>query len=240
MNNAPAHQPSEQDVKAWYNKRYADRGKDSMRTYDAYPVFLDKLDVKPGKTLLDIACGTGYLLLAAANRGLVTCGIDISEEAVKLAQQVSPASRVSVGKGEDLRFEDNTFDYVTCIGSLEHFLDMDRGIAEMKRVSKPDARLCILVPNSNFLYWKVSSQHGTEQQDINEHLLSLTEWRGFFGRSGLEVLSVSQDRWPMKKIGTFATANPLKILKGLAIRLVWSLLPLHYAYQFIFVLRRKA
>lgn len=231
--------PTEQDIRAWYDRRYADRGVDSMRTADAYPVFLDYLEAKPGKALLDIACGTGYLLLAAARRGLRTWGIDISEEAVKLARQVSPDSTVSVGRGEDLKFPDGQFDYVTCIGSLEHFLDMDRGIAEMKRVSKPDARLCILVPNSDFLYWKVSGQYGTEQQEINEHLLSLAEWRSFFERSGLDIITVGQDRWPMKKIRPFASANPLRVVKGLIFRLVWSLLPMSYAYQFIFVLRKK-
>lgn len=233
-------QPTEADIKAWYNRRYADRGRDSMRTADAYPVFLDDLRAQAGRTLLDIACGTGYLLLAGAKQGLKTFGIDISEEAVKLARLVSPDSEVSVGKGEDLRFPDGTFDYITCIGSLEHFLDMERGLAEMKRVTKPDALLCILVPNSNFLYWKVSKQHGTEQQDINEHLMSFRQWRELFQRNGLAVVRTRQDRWPMKKIRPFATANPLKIVKGLVFKLVWSLLPIHYAYQFVFVLKKSA
>ena len=75
--------PSEQDIKAWYNRRYADRGLGSMRTPEAYQVFLDALDARPGMRLLDIACGTGFLLRAAAQRGLRTFGTDISEEAVK-------------------------------------------------------------------------------------------------------------------------------------------------------------
>jgi len=239
MDRPADHSPTEQDIKTWYDKRYADRGKDSMRTFDAYPVFLDDLRVQPGRSLLDIACGTGYLLLAGAQRGLKTAGIDISEEAVRLARQVSPTSEVSAGKGEDLKFPDATFDYVTCIGSLEHFLDMEKGLMEMKRVTRSDALLCILVPNSNFLYWKVSKQRGTEQQDINEHLMSFHEWRDFFRRNGLEVVRTRQDRWPMRKIKPFATANPLKVLRGLVFKLVWSLLPMHYAYQFVFVLRKK-
>jgi hypothetical protein len=44
----------------------------------------------------------------------------------------------------------------------------------------------------------------------------------------------------MKKIRPFATPNPLKIVRGLAIKLIWSLLPLKYAYQFIFVLGKRA
>ena len=227
MNDSQPHTPTEQDIKSWYNKRYADRGFDSMRTADAYPVFLDDLQVEPGKALLDIACGTGYLLRAAAQRGLKTSGIDISEEAVKLARQTSPDSQVSVGKGEDLKFPDGTFDYVSCLGSLEHFLDMGKGLAEMKRVTGPDALFCVMVPNSNFLYWRVSGKHGTEQQDINEHLMSLKEWRGLFERNGFSVARVRQDRWPARKV-----RNPL-------FRLVWALLPLKYAYQFVFILKKN-
>ncbi len=210
-----------------------------MRTADAYPVFLDILGVQPGRALLDIACGSGYLVKAAAERGLATAGIDIAEEAVKLARQVSPSSDIRVGRGEQLPFPDNRFDYLTCIGSLEHFLDMERGLAEMKRVTRPDALLCILVPNSNFLYWKLSGHPGTEQQDINEHLMSLKEWRDFFEKNGLAVVRVLQDRWPIKKIRPFASANPLRILRGLVFKLVWSMLPLSWAYQFIFVLRKR-
>jgi SAM-dependent methyltransferase len=239
MGDTPRN-PTEQDIKAWYNRRYADRGLGSMRPPDAYQVFLDALDVQPGRTLLDIACGTGFLLHAATQRGLKTYGTDISEEAVRLSRQTSPESEVSVGKGEDLKFPDGLFDYVTCIGSLEHFLDMEKGLGEMKRVSKPDALLCITVPNSNFLYWRVSGKRGTEQQDINEHLMSLSEWKDLFSRNGLEVVRIRQDRWPMKKIRPFATPNPLRIVRDLAFKLVWSVLPLKSAYQFIFVLKKRA
>jgi SAM-dependent methyltransferase len=232
--------PTEQDIKDWYNRRYADRGADSMRPPDAYQVFLSTLGVQSGRTLLDIACGTGFLLHAAAQRGLKTFGTDISEEAVRLSKQTSPESEVIVGKGEDLKFPDGLFDYVTCLGSLEHFLDMNKGLGEMKRVSKPDALLCITVPNSNFLYWRVSGKHGTEQQDINEHLMSLSEWKDLFSRNGLEVVRIRQDRWPMKKIRPFATANPLRIVRDLTFKLVWSVLPLRSAYQFIFVLKKRA
>ena len=231
--------PTEQDIRAWYNRRYADRGLASMRPPEAYQVFLDALAVQQGRTLLDIACGTGFLLHAAAQRGLKTFGTDISEEAARLSRQTSPESEVAVGKGEDLQFPDGIFDYVTCIGSLEHFLEMNKGLAEMKRVTKPDALFCITVPNSNFLYWRVSGRHGTEQQDINEHLMSLNEWKGLFADNGLEVVSVRQDRWPMKRIRPFATLNPLRIVRDLAYKLVWAVLPLKSAYQFTFVLRKR-
>ncbi len=230
--------PTEQQVKDWYNKRYASQGTNSMRPYEAYPKFLDYLTVAKGKKLLDIGCGTGFLLLEASKRGLKTFGLDISEEAVNIARSVSPDSVVSAGASESLKFEDSTFDYVYCLGALEHFLDINKAIQEMKRVAKPDATFCIMVPNCNFLFWKISGKLGTEQQDINERLLSLKEWQAIFSSNGLKTLKIYQDKWPARILKILASTNPLGILKRTLIRIAWTFLPLNYTYQFVFVLRK--
>lgn len=230
---------SEQEIKYWYNKRYVSKGIDSMRPYVAYPVFLDYLGVERGKKLLDISCGTGFLLLSASKKGLYTFGIDISEEAVKIAQNVSPDSFVSVSKGEDLKFVDNTFDYITCIGALEHFLDMNKGLQEMKRVAKKDAIFCIMVPNSNFIFWRVSGKAGTEQQEINENLLSLKQWKNIFINNGFKILNIYQDRWFTKQVNIFSAIDLFQIFKKVTLKLIWVFMPLNYTYQFIFILRKR-
>lgn len=231
--------PTEEEVKEWYNKKYAAKGIDSYRPYDAYPVFLDYLRVQKGKKLLDISCGNGFLLKAAFLMGLETFGVDISEEAVKNAKQVSPKSFIFVGKGENLKFEDETFDYITCLGSLEHFLDMNKGIKEMKRVAKDNALLCIMVPNSNYFRWKKSDKPGTAQQEINENLLSLKQWKTFFIEEGFKILKIYQDRWFVKGIKVFSSKNPIKMAKKAFDKLVWFFLPLNYTYQFIFILEKE-
>jgi ubiquinone/menaquinone biosynthesis C-methylase UbiE len=227
--------PTEQEIKDWYNKRYASGGINSMRPYEAYLIFLDYLGIngiQKDKKLLDVSCGTGFLLRAASKRGLETYGTDISKEAVKIAQKTSPKSILSVGKGEDLKFNDNTFDYVTCLGSLEHFLDMNMGLFEMKRVAKKNTKFCIMVPNSKFIL----EQPGTEQQDINENLLSLKQWGDIFIKNGFKILNIYQDRWPIEQIHIFSSANPLGILK----RIIYKFfLPLNYTYQFIFILKKR-
>ena len=217
---------NEKEIKDWYNQRYDAEAEDAWRPYRAYPVFLDCLDVKSGGKLLDVGCGTGYLLKAADQRGLETYGVDIAAEGVKIARKISPNSKIIMGKGEDLNFPDKFFDYVTCLGVLEHFLDIEKGIKEMVRVSKNEALFCIMVPNINFLFWKIKRGKGTEQQDINENLLSLKQWKDLFIRGGLEVLKVYQDRWFMRKGNIF-------------LKLVWGVLPLNYTYQFVFILKKK-
>lgn len=230
---------TEKEIKDWYNHRHRSLRENTWRSYEAYPIFLDYLNVQPGKKLLDIGCGTGYLLKASVQRGLQTYGVDISEEAVKIAKQISPNSQIIIGKGEDLKLPDKFFDYVTCLGSLEHFLDMKKGVKEMVRVGKDDGLFCIGVPNINFLFWKIRGAKGTEQQDINENLLSLELWKNLFTQEGLEISKIYHDRWFMKKINIFSSTNPLGIAKRIIYKLAWIFLPLNYTYQFIFILRKK-
>jgi SAM-dependent methyltransferase len=236
--------PSANDVKSWYNQHYAAKGLESMRPAAAYPVFLDLLDAKPGTRLLDVSCGTGSLLAAAHRRGVAAVGVDLSDEAVRLAKRVTPGAEVAVGAGEALAFHDHTFDYVSCLGALEHFLDMGRGLEEMKRVAKPDARLCIMVPNQDFIGWKVLGHQGTAQQDINEHLLPLAAWRRLFEQHGLSVLRVVPDRWHAvrwrSRNGGGGKRGPARFVIGPALEVAWRLVPLRWQYQFVFVLANRS
>jgi ubiquinone/menaquinone biosynthesis C-methylase UbiE len=217
---------TEQDIKNWYNKRHSEKGEKAWRPYEAYSELLQYLKVVKGKSLLDVGCGTGYFLKQAASAGLQTYGVDISEEGVKIAQGISPTSKLQVGKGEELKFPDGSFDYVTCNGVLEHFLDMEKGIREIVRVGKSDAAFCIVVPNSDFLPWKLGIGKGTQQQDINENLMSQKEWSDFFAKAGLHIVGVYQDMWPMKKL-------------NFIYKIIWSFLPLRYTYQFVFILKKR-
>jgi SAM-dependent methyltransferase len=230
--------PTEQEVKDWYDGMYSEKGEGSMRPYEAYPIYLDYLDAAKGKKLLDVSCGTGFLLKAASARGLETYGIDISAEAVKIAQKISPHSKISRGKGESLEFADSTFDYVTCMGSLEHFLDKDKGLQEMRRVAKDDAGFCIGVPNSNFVFYKITGKPGTAQQDINETLMTDKEWRDLFSKNGFKVIAVKQDKWHGQKIRAFESLNPVKIAKNIFLKIAWAFLPLNWTYQFIYILKK--
>src|SRR5580765_2679424 len=233
--------PSANDVKSWYNKHYAAKGLESMRPAAAYPLFLDLLEARPGTRLLDVSCGAGSLLAAANARDMDAVGVDLSDQAVKLAKRVAPSAEVAVGAGEALAFRDGTFDYVTCLGSLEHFLDMGRGLEEMKRVAKPDARFCVMVPNQDFIGWKVLGHQGTAQQDINEHLQSLAAWRRLFEEHGLQVVGATPDRWhAMRWRAPGARGGVVKrFLLGPVLEVAWRLIPLRWQYQFVFVLERR-
>jgi SAM-dependent methyltransferase len=232
--------PSADDVKSWYNQHYAATGLQSMRPAAAYPVFLDLLGATAGSRLLDVSCGPGSLLAAAHDRGVNAVGVDLSDEAVRLAKRVAPTAEVAVAAGEALAFRNETFDYVTCLGSLEHFLDMGQGLEEMQRVAKKNARFCIMVPNQDFLGWKVIGHQGTAQQDINEHLLPLAAWQRLFEQHGLSIVRVTPDRWHAVRWRSGGATGAARFVIGPALEIAWRLVPLRWQYQFVFVLERRS
>lgn len=233
--------PSVAEVKVWYDRLYATKGLGSMRPREAYPGFLDVLEARRGARLLDVSCGAGFLLEAARTRGVHAFGVDLSAEAVRLAAQIAPDAGVAVSAGENLPFQRGTFTHVSCLGSLEHFVDMGQGLREMLRVSTSDARLCIMVPNGDFIGWKLLGRRGTAQQDINERLLPLSAWRQLFETNGLEIVRVLPDRWHAQKWRLArGPAGPGRRVLGALLELGWGVVPLRWQYQFIFVLRRRS
>lgn len=219
---------NKEKIKDYYNNRYKKGQEKSFRPTNAFNIYLNYLDVKKEKKLLDVACGAGYLLKIAESRGLETYGVDISEEAIKIAKKIAKKSKIMVDRGEKLEYSDNFFDYVFCIGSLEHFLDMDKGIKEMVRVSKENAKICIVVPNINFLLWKFKKDKGTEQRDIIENLLSLEKWQDILKNNGLIVNEIFKDEPILRNK-----------VKQIIMKLLNFVLPLHLTYQFIFICSRN-
>jgi len=96
-----------------------------------------------------------------------------------------------------------------------------------------------MVPNVNYIFWKISGQLGTEQQNVSETLLSLKQWKNIFDKEGFKMLKIYQDKWFMKTINIFSSTDPIETLKRVARKLIWAFLPLNYAYQFIFILEKK-
>ena len=94
---------------------------------------LKKLDPKPGKTLLDIGCGWGTLMLTAAKEyGLKVTGVTLSEEQYQLVQKKindEGLSNVAEVKLVDYRELGNRqWDYITSVGMFEHVGKENLGI----------------------------------------------------------------------------------------------------------------
>ncbi len=141
--------------------------------------------------LLDVACGTGQWLSAAAALGALPAGVDISQKALDVCRVTLPQADLHCGPAEQLPFAASAFDVISCLGALEHFLDPAAALREMVRVAKPGARFILLVPNAEFPPLRLGLYGGTQQADLREEVRSLAEWRELFASAGIQV----RHRW---------------------------------------------
>ncbi|NHL91253.1 class I SAM-dependent methyltransferase [Lactobacillus helveticus] len=106
---------------------FTDDNKDDLEQAQIAKVhhILNKLHPQKGKTLLDIGCGWGTLMLTAAKEyGLKVTGVTLSEEQYKLVQKKIYAENLQdvaeVKLADYRKLGDQQWDYVTSVGMFEH------------------------------------------------------------------------------------------------------------------------
>lgn len=103
------------------------------------------------KTILDIATGTGDLaILMAQTKAEKIIGLDISEGMLEVGKKKITAKNLSntiemvLGDSENMPFEDNYFDAITVAFGVRNFENLEKGLAEILRVLKPNGLFVIL------------------------------------------------------------------------------------------------
>lgn len=97
------------------------------------------------KTAADVGCGNGYFLSKLVANGLECHGIDLINS-IRF-----PGIQFHKGDIENLPFPDNAFDVVSCHHTLEHIIDLQKAVSELKRVAKK--QLVIVVPCQRYYYY---------------------------------------------------------------------------------------
>lgn len=103
--------------------------------------FVERLDLMPGMSVLDVACGTGNLAIPAAKIGATVTGVDIApnliESAIARAAAEGVEAKFEVGDAEDLPCPDASFDVVMTMFGAMFAPRPDVTAAELIRVCKP-------------------------------------------------------------------------------------------------------
>lgn len=128
--------------------------------------------MNPGR-LLEIGCGNGDFLRAAAAAGWDALGIDFDAEAVEAARH-HPGVRASVGDLFQHAFPDASFDAIVMNNLIEHVPDPLAEIRECRRLLRPGGRLVVITPN----------------MDSMGHAVFGPDWRGLEPPRHLHLFSV--------------------------------------------------
>ena len=140
---------------AWNEEMVARFDPDAYHTRSALPVrLLERMRVRAvvralgaeeGMRVLEVGCGAGNLLHAI---GAVRFGLDLSPSLLAKARgRLGKSAPLVRGDGAHLPFRAASFDRVFCSEVLEHVLQPEAVIAEMRRVLRPGGWAVVSVPN---------------------------------------------------------------------------------------------
>jgi len=222
-----------------YNRIFTNKG---IRHRDSFYIWILNLLTSHKykiERLLDLACGEGALVSLARVKGINAIGIDISIDALRKSDA---KCYLLAGNGERLPFRDESFDVITCIGSLEHFSDPLRGAREIQRLLTPDGLACILLPNTYSLFGNILFAARTgdvfdDGQPIQRYNTA-QGWKRLLMQAGLSIQRmVKYELFPPRTSRDIRwyLARPKKLLR----LLITPLVPLYLANCFVYLCQKE-
>jgi SAM-dependent methyltransferase len=146
--------------------------------------------VPPGK-LLDIGCGPGIFLSAAASRGWTPFGFDVSGFAVAYARKELGLRNVARRSVEDMDYAPGSFDAVTMFHVIEHVVDPSALAHACHRIIRPGGLFVVETPD---ISTRRARRAGVDWKylKIPEHLnyFSLKSLSGLLTHAGFRTVGV--------------------------------------------------
>jgi SAM-dependent methyltransferase len=99
-----------------------------------------ELDLRPGRTVVDLAAGSGKLTRPLAALG---CEVIAIEPVAEMRAAIGPTARALDGTAEAMPIPDDSADAVT-VGQAFHWFDGPKALAEIERVLRPGGALALV------------------------------------------------------------------------------------------------
>lgn len=154
---------------------------------------------RPCAKLLDVATGTGYTALGFAPIVASAIGLDVSTGMLAEARQRAETQGIRnvtfvEGSAENIPFEDESFDLVTCRIAAHHFLSVPEFMKGVARVLRPGG--CFLLADSTIPEnepeidaWQNHVEILRDPSHVRNY--TVTEWRHFIESEGLQIEDIT-------------------------------------------------
>lgn len=140
---------------------------------------VDRLDLRAGRTVLDLAAGTGKLTRGLVRTGAHVIAVEPGEQMLAQLHRVLPGVEAVVGGAEAIPLDDGSVDAVT-VGSAFHWFRHDEAVPELHRVLRPGGAVALV--------WNARDRGRPLQQEISELIEPLVPPdRPTAGRSATEL-----------------------------------------------------
>ena len=194
--------------KDYWAKRWGDIPADlPMENKSVYPLKYAELTVrdKTGK-ILEAGCGAGRILRYYHNHGYDILGFDFIDVAIEKLRQADSSLQAEVGDITNLRFADESFDYVLAFG-LYHNLEqgLEAAVAETSRILRSGGRVCasfradnIQTRLTDWLTERRARKAGLQGENRSFHKMNLTrrEFAQLFEAAGFVI----EDIYPVENM----------------------------------------
>lgn len=119
-----------------------------------------QFDSFAGKKVLEVGCGAGIDSAEFARNGALVTSADFTERSVQSTKELLKEANLPVNvvqaDATNLQFEDDSFDCVYSFGVLHHIPDIEKALAEIKRVLKPGGQVMAMLYNRDSLLYGYS------------------------------------------------------------------------------------
>lgn len=170
-------------VADWYNK-HLEKGDDTYHAKVIFPNILRILGDVTGKKILDMACGQGIFAEQLRDKGAFVTGVDIAKELITIAEEKSKTVKEKgthkviyhTASAEDLfMLKDKSFDIVICILALQNIENLQKTIAEAKRVLTPSGKFIFVLNHPSFrnpkqTYWGYNEADDKQYRRVDEYM----------------------------------------------------------------------
>ena len=142
--------------------------------------------------ILEAGVGQGVVLkkiseLGGKNIKSLT-GIDLSGRLLEMAKKIIPQAVLVKGDVEAMPFPDSSFDFAVMIGVFPYLLDIDKALAEVKRVLRLDGKFIVTVPNRKWILFDRYIKARKNIQPVDDRFFDFEEMKGILEQRGFEVL----------------------------------------------------
>lgn len=172
-------------IKEHYKKKFQQGNYQLLRKYSnqykrVYENFVEELEQAlidkknnfRGLKVLDIGCFTGEFLEILKKRGADVYGIELQDDAVKIANK-KLGMRVYKADVMGNEFPNMKFDIISLLGLIEHVTDPIRLLMRCSKLLKKDGILLIQTPNSGSFFAKVMKKYWPPYAPVEHiHLFS--------------------------------------------------------------------
>ena len=187
------------EVIAFFDRLAPDWDAEMIRSDEIIAAIFDRAEVRAGRDVLDVACGTGVLIPDYLARGVASVtGIDISPRMAAIAREKFPQEKVTVlcGDVEQTDFG-RLFDCVVVYNAFPHFPDPERLVARLAALLRPGGTLTVAHGMSRE---KIDAHHRGAASRVSNVLMPAEELSAIFA-AHLTVTAVISDERMYQVVG---------------------------------------